>query len=338
MRKSYLLLFLLFTFNFLLAQKKPLDHTVYDSWQSIGERMISNDGKWVVYSINVQEGDNELVIQSTANVENKKIFTRGYNAVITEDSRYAVFKIKPFFKDTREARITKKRPDDMPKDSFAIVELDSYKTIKLPRVKTFKTPTDGEGWIAYHLDKAVDTATRRPASATNNDKKVIDSLKKKIDSLVQLVNQPAPETGKKKKKRDEEGIMENEEWTIAEDAEGDEPAGGAAADAGTDLIVRKTENGSEKTFKNVLEYFFDKKGTKLVIETAKNARDSLSKPMVLVHNLKIGTTDTLSKGGNDFKNFTFSEDGLQLVYVAERDSSSKALQKYYKKEWIVLNY
>src|ERR1700752_3181175 len=58
--------FLVFTFNFLIAQKKPLDHSVYDGWQSIGERMISNDGKWVVYTINVQEGDNELVIQPTA--------------------------------------------------------------------------------------------------------------------------------------------------------------------------------------------------------------------------------------------------------------------------------
>jgi len=27
--------------------------------------MISNDGKWVVYTIDPQEGDNELVIQSS---------------------------------------------------------------------------------------------------------------------------------------------------------------------------------------------------------------------------------------------------------------------------------
>ena len=41
------------------AQKKPLDHTVYDGWQSIGERMVSNDGKWVVYTVTPQEGDND---------------------------------------------------------------------------------------------------------------------------------------------------------------------------------------------------------------------------------------------------------------------------------------
>src|SRR5204863_9141375 len=111
MSRSLIAFFLLFTFYFSFSQKKPLDHTVYDNWQSIGERMISNDGKWVVYTINVQEGDNQLVIQSSDTIENKRIFPRGYNAVITEDNRFAVFKIKPFFKDTRDARIKKKRPD-----------------------------------------------------------------------------------------------------------------------------------------------------------------------------------------------------------------------------------
>jgi dipeptidyl aminopeptidase/acylaminoacyl peptidase len=218
----------------------------------------------------------------------------------------------------------------MPKDSFAIVELGSYKTIKLPKVKTFKTPKDGDGWIAYHLDKAVDSVRSRAAPPANNDKKVIDSLKKKIDSLVQLVNQPQPAPSKKKKnKNKDEEEIDVLQYVIGNDAEGDETPG-AAADAGTDLVLRKTDNSSEKVFKNVVEYFFDEKGHKLLVETAKNPRDSLSKPMVLLHNLRIGVTDTLSRGGNDFKNFAFSEDGEQVAYVAERDSSAKALQKYYK--------
>src|SRR5689334_8380244 len=133
MMKRLLFLSLLFPCA-LFAQKKPLDHTVYDGWQSIGERMISNDGRWVVYSVNPQEGDNELVIQS-ADATYKKTIARGYNAVITEDSRYAIFRIKPLFKDTRDARIKKKKPDEMPKDSFAIVELGKDEIWKLARVK-----------------------------------------------------------------------------------------------------------------------------------------------------------------------------------------------------------
>src|SRR5258706_9811281 len=105
--KPYYLLFSLFFFlglpkDHLLAQKKPLDHSVYNSWQSIGERMISNDGRWVVYTIDVQEGDNKLVIQSS-DAKYKKEVPRGYSALITEDSRFVIFRIKPFFSDTREA-------------------------------------------------------------------------------------------------------------------------------------------------------------------------------------------------------------------------------------------
>ena len=139
MRVYSIVFIFLFIVQLSFAQKKPLDHTVYDSWQSIGERMISNDGKWVVYSINVQEGDNELVIQSS-DAKYKKVVPRGYGAVISEDSRFAVFKIKPIYKDTREARIKKKKPDDMPKDSFAVVELGKDSIYKIPKAKSFKTP------------------------------------------------------------------------------------------------------------------------------------------------------------------------------------------------------
>src|SRR5215510_361743 len=104
MRSYLIIFFLLFTFNFLVAQKKPLDHSVYDSWQSIGERMISNDGKWVVYTICPQVGDTTLVIESS-DAKYKKNVEHSKNAVITEDSRYVIFKIRPWYKDLREGWI-----------------------------------------------------------------------------------------------------------------------------------------------------------------------------------------------------------------------------------------
>ena len=117
----------------LSAQKKPLTHAVYDGWQSIGERYISNDGKFVAYTITPQEGDGTLVIQATDQSYKKEV-SRGYNATITEDSRYIVFRIKPFFKETREARIKKKKPEEMPKDSLAIIELGQDSILKIARV------------------------------------------------------------------------------------------------------------------------------------------------------------------------------------------------------------
>lgn len=215
MRVYFLFFISLFTFHFSLAQKKPLDHTVYDGWQNIGERMISNDGKWIVYTINVQEGDNELVIQSS-DAKYKKTVPRGYNAEITEDSRFAIFKIRPVYKDTRDARIKKKKPDEMPKDSFGLVELGKDSVYKIPKVKTYKTPEKDFGWVAYHLEKKPEPEKPKQPGGDPN-KKVVDSLKRTIDSLMAIVSQQPKEVVKKKKKKDDEEEIDNWQSAIGND-------------------------------------------------------------------------------------------------------------------------
>lgn len=327
MRRLVLTALVLCTGSALLAQKKPLDHSVYDGWQNIGEKKISNDGKWVAYSVDVQEGDNELVIQSADSVEKKHRFPRGYNAVITEDGRFVVFKIKPLYKEVREARIKKKKPEDMPKDSLGVFETATFRVQKFARVKTYKTPQKESGWLAYHLDKQPET--EKPKTGTTGDKKMIDSLQKQIDSLTKLVSEQNTSGKKKRKDIAEQEGEEPDAYLAIADAEGDDTAPGAA-DAGTDLVLRKLENGNEKVFKNVTEYHFDKRARKLLVETAKNPKDSLSKAMVLLHDLNKGITDTLLKGGNDFRNYALTDDASQIAFVAERDSSAKALQKFYK--------
>src|SRR5687767_15560519 len=177
----FLLFIVLFIVSSIQGQKKPLDHTVYDSWQSIGERLISPDGKWVVYTIDPQEGDNELVIQS-ADAGYKKTIQRGYSAVITEDSRFVVFKIKPLFKDTREARLKKKKPEDFPKDSIGIVELGKSDIWKKARIRSYKIPQKGAGWAAYLLEKPVEPASKTKLQESVSYKRV-DSLNRVIDSL-----------------------------------------------------------------------------------------------------------------------------------------------------------
>jgi dipeptidyl aminopeptidase/acylaminoacyl peptidase len=49
-----------------------------------------------------------------------------------------------------------------------------------------------------------------------------------------------------------------------------------------------------------------------------------------LYNLQANKIDTIMKGFGDAKNFAFDEEGAQLIFVAERDSAAKALQKFYK--------
>ncbi|RYG04136.1 MAG: hypothetical protein EOO02_06815, partial [Chitinophagaceae bacterium] len=219
--KGFLLLFFISVFSTsVFSQKKVLDHTVYDGWQSIGERSISNNGRFAAYVIAPQEGDGTLVIQATDNSYKKEI-PRGYSADITPDSRFVVFRIRPYFRDTREAKIKKKSPAEMPKDSIGVVELGKDSVLKFASVKSFRMPEKGSGdWFAYLFEKNSGSLTKpgsKPDSLTqlNNLSRMADSLVHIADSLRNKVsevktkgfsvlkNPPAPRSGRPVEKVEE---------------------------------------------------------------------------------------------------------------------------------------
>jgi len=133
--------------------KPPLDHNVYDNWENVSSKAVSNNGQWIIYTISPQEGDGRLVIYNARTQRSLEV-PRGNSAVITEDARFVVFSIDPFFKDTRQAKIKKKKAAEMPKDSLGIVTLDKWQLWKTPMVKSFKTPEKGSGTLAYLLERA----------------------------------------------------------------------------------------------------------------------------------------------------------------------------------------
>lgn len=133
--------------------KPPLDHSVYDNWESVSSKAVSNNGQWAVYSVSLQEGDGRLVVYNIKTRRSLEV-PRGNSAVITEDSKFVVFAIDPLFKDTRQAKIKKKKAAEMPKDSLGIIALDKWTVWKTPMVKSFKTPEKGSGTAAYLLERA----------------------------------------------------------------------------------------------------------------------------------------------------------------------------------------
>ncbi len=322
MKHFLLIFFICLSFSAAAQSKKPLDHSVYDGWKSIGERMISNDGKFVVYTVNPQEGDGELIIQN-AETKYKKLIPRSYSAIITDDSKYAVFKIKPSFQATRQAKIKKKTGDDLPKDSLAILELGQDSVIKIAKVKSYKTPEKAAGWVAYLLEKsevAVPKVKVLPDSATQ-----IKSLLQMADSLVKVADSLRNKT--KEVQRKGLAVLSPEKKLnklppTKPDAE--------KVVEGTDLLLRNLTTGTDRKIKLVTEYFFSKNAKTLVVETSAKNNDSLTKASILWIDLATGKTDTILKKINDAKNYVLNEEGNELAFVAERDSTTKALTKFYK--------
>ena len=150
-----LLFFLVFLCMKTSAQKKELDHTVYDSWQSIRETSFHPQGKYIVYSIVPQEGDGTFIIRNVK-TGNELSIARATQAVFTENGEYLVAKIKPSFAETRKAKIDKKKADEMPKDSLVIVELATNTIQKIPSVKSYQLAEHGNDMMVYLKDKKGD--------------------------------------------------------------------------------------------------------------------------------------------------------------------------------------
>ncbi len=154
MKKGLLACFVLVTTT-VMGQKKVLDHTVYDAWQSIKEVVAHPQGEFVVYNITPQEGDGVLVIRNLKAGSDLKI-ERGTKPVFSEDGQFLIAKISPLFAEIRKAKIDKKKPDEMPKDSMVIVHLKENRMEKIPAVKSFQIAEHGNGVLAYLKDKKGD--------------------------------------------------------------------------------------------------------------------------------------------------------------------------------------
>jgi dipeptidyl aminopeptidase/acylaminoacyl peptidase len=311
-----------------LSQKRPLDHSVYDKWENIGERYLSPDGRFLVYTVTPQEGDARLFIRSTENDYAKEI-PRGANATITADSRFLVFQIKPFFKDSREARIKKKTPDQSPKDTLAWIELGKDSVVKIPRVKSFKVAEKSGDWLAYLMEKplpGLSTAFltwpsgKHPSTATDSLARIhalliqADSLSRAADSLRTRV----AEIGAK-------GFM-----AFNASPKKESRPSGEAVEEGTDLFLVNFRTRKEIKYALANAYNFSRKGNTFIVETTRKNADSITRALILWVNTGTGKTDTVMTGFHEVRNYALDEEGSQLAFVAERDSVKKALVKFYR--------
>lgn len=151
------------------AQKAPIDHNVYDDWKSISASTISKSGKLIYYTVSPQEGDSKTLIKSD---KDKLISTleRGVNGKLNQSEKHFIATIKPFFKETREAKIKKKKAEEMPKDSLLVMNITGNTQKKnLGAIKSQKTAFYFDNYVAYVQEIAAplraDTTSKKDTKA-----------------------------------------------------------------------------------------------------------------------------------------------------------------------------
>ena len=170
----YSVLFIIaFTVN---AQKKVLDHPDFEIWNTIRNQSISNNGKYIMYSLERGEKDRFLKIKDT---KAKDIFnySRVSGGVFTFDSKHAIFSIKAWKDSIVEMKRRKVKKTKMPKDTLAIFDLKTKSLTKIANVKSYKIPEKWSGYVAYIIHDIKKSKSKK--NKDNSPKSKEPSKKKK---------------------------------------------------------------------------------------------------------------------------------------------------------------
>jgi dipeptidyl aminopeptidase/acylaminoacyl peptidase len=165
---------------YISAQKPPLNDKIYDSWKNLSSPKISDDGKWVTYIINPQQGDGWLYIYDVAN-NSKDSVARGTKAAFAPDSKYLAYQLIPSYSETRQAKKKKLKEDKMPKNDLEIRLLSDKQINKIKRVKSFAVPEKNSFWMAYLLEKKIENdKTNKTSSDTSSTAEHAEAKKAKV--------------------------------------------------------------------------------------------------------------------------------------------------------------
>jgi len=301
-----------------LAQKKALTQADWDRWRSIQGATLSDDGKWVAYTLSPQVGDGEFVVRSTTGPTEYRVPV-GYigrpnntpgglrprgggpgggggraggrggaaNGPFTADSRYAFVSVQPN------------------KDSVE----------KLERAAAARGRGAGRGGAA--------------GAATGGSQ----------NSLV-MVNLSSGQVTPMPSARSFRLPAESGTWmvytTTSDSASGDSTAraGGAAPAAGgrsgraggnggprrtygNPITLRNLDTGADEVITDVTAYQFDDSAKVLAYTVA--SRSDSTKDGVYVRNLQTGATQAILTGPGNYRSFTFDQAQQQFLFTSDRD-------------------
>jgi dienelactone hydrolase len=143
------------------AQLKPLDHSVYDSWKNISQRILTPDGRWAAIAVSPQEGDNTVTVRRLDGTESYT-FPRGTGMRFTDNSRYLLATQVPEFIAARQARRDRKPAAEQPKNSLLIMNLADGKVTTIEKVQSWSAAPREQEWLVYRPEPA---PPARPAPA-----------------------------------------------------------------------------------------------------------------------------------------------------------------------------
>ena len=262
-------------------EKKRLSHDDYDHWKTLSGIEISADGDHVLYIINPQRQDGNLFILNHSTGQQTAV-PRGARATFSPGSRFAVFHIEPQREVVRQAKVEKKKRDEMPKDSLGIFVMASQQLIKYEDIISYRLPKEPSDWFAFALDF----------------KRVIEEIKEEEeipqDTIPPHVPEPELEDEEKEKKPKTEKLKQ--------------------------LVVKNPVSGKKHVFDYVEVYQISENG-KSVIFLQEEKNENLEIMKLYVFDTESESLNLLDSAEGDFKQLSVNKTGELLSWLFSSDTT-----------------
>lgn len=161
--------------------KKTLQIEDLTEWKEISQRAISNDGRWVVYTLDAEDSDPTTIVYDGRTGKEQR-FERADDFRLSQNSEHLVFMIHPPEDTVKDMRRRKVKRTDLPGDTLGIYHLAKGELVKMADVKNFKLPEKWDDWVAYLTIESVsqDSTTKkgrpRKSGGSEHDFLVIRNL------------------------------------------------------------------------------------------------------------------------------------------------------------------
>ena len=331
---------------FLLAQgaaaqditKKRLDHDAYDLWNTVSRESLSEDGHWVMYTVQngAINGEATLNLFHTSNGKRYSI-PRAAGAKFSYDSRYAIYRVMPEKELVEKARREKKSGVDVPKPKLQYLELSNGKLKTIDNVTSFRTADEEGKWLAYLVGKSEGATDLKSQKQTTETYQVTGSGLQQTKKPVKLKSREALALERGEKEPDTKvepaaikaisgSAKKKSGKTAGEDKK--RKAGGAP------LVLVNMATGVQWSYPNVVNYAFSKNGKHLAFTTSvekdgkagggdkgassKGADSSDADGVHLIH-LDAVRLMAVITGLGEYKGLQFSEDGSKLAFLSNKD-------------------
>ncbi len=275
-------------------QKKPLTHDDYGLWNDIIQPVISENGNWISYQVNPQDGDGILCIYERRSKKTDTV-QRGSGQAFSGNSTFIAYRIVPKKEILRQAKLDEKPRDEMPKDSLGITIMENGESIYYPSLKSFIVPDKGGSWMAfmYEYEQEIEEDDNN-SNETEEDKQ---------------------------KEEDKETKQENEN----EENENDEPE----TEFIDKLVIFNPIENKKHEFENATQYKISENG-QLIAFATKECRDTVEINKLSIFQTNTETHKKIFEEEGEFAQLEIDKEGKQLSFVFTSDTNDiKTYGLYY---------